>query len=127
MKLLIGGTAVAMLLAGAAFAQTEPAAPVAPAANSQCADVGSEPTLPDGTSANNRAMMAGDTAYQAWAQTARASLQCRRSELDLLRAREQALVEESNTLAARVNGLSERWVASRTAYCDRDGVECTQN
>ncbi len=122
MKVVIGAAIAAMLLAGAAFAQTEAAPPVA--ADSQCGVLSPEPPLPDGASTSNRDFNAGDAAYQNWGNAARTVLECRRAEIAQIEARLRALLVEHNAGAARLNGLTEAWLAQRTAYCAREGIEC---
>lgn len=125
MKVVIGAAIAAMFLAGAAFAQTETAPPQQPvAADSQCGVLTPEPALPDGVSTNNRDFNAGDAAYQNWGNAARTVLECRRAEIAQIEARLRGLLAEHNAGAARLNGLTEAWLAQRTAYCARDGIEC---
>ena len=127
MKFLIGAAA-ALLVAGAAFAQdtTQPAPAATPtvAANSQCAAVGPEPTLPDAATATPQTIQAGNAAYQAWGSTAQDSIHCRHAEIEQLQARLQALTEEHNAIVRRVNTLTQTWGATATAYCARSGVHC---
>lgn len=126
MRILIGALA-ALSLAGAAFAQTDPA-PAAPtvAANSQCAAVGPEPTLPEAATATSETIQAGNTAYQTWATAAQESLHCRQAEIQQMQARLAALTDEHNAIVRRVNALTQGWSATADAYCARDGVRCSQ-
>ena len=126
MKVVIGAAMAALLLTGAAFAQTETVQPppLQVAANSQCGELDSEPTLPDGASADNRAFMAGDVAYQTWGNGARAVLECRRAEIAQVEARLRTMLAEHNAGAQRLNALTQTWLAHRTTYCAREGIEC---
>ncbi|MDX2274685.1 MAG: hypothetical protein NW206_04470 [Hyphomonadaceae bacterium] len=127
MRILIGA-ALALAFASTAFAQTgeAPAAPTV-AANSQCAAVGPEPTLPEAATATAETIQAGNAAYQAWATAAQESLRCRQAEIQQGQARLAAMTEEHNGIVRRVNGLTQTWTATAEAYCARDGVRCSQN
>jgi hypothetical protein len=127
MRILIGAVA-ALAVAGAAFAQTDPAPASAPtvAANSQCAAIGPEPTLPDAATANAQAISAANEAYRTWATAAQETLRCRQAELAPLQARVGAMTAEHNAIVNRVNTLTQNWTAVAAAYCARDGVRCEQ-
>ncbi len=130
MKHVISAAALAsVLLVGAAFAQTDPAPAAAAtvAANSQCAALTAEPTLPDAATATPQQIQAGNTAYQTWATAAQQVIQCRHAEVEQAQARLTALTEEHNAIVRRINTLTQSWGATTTAYCARDGVRCTQD
>lgn len=122
MKYLLAACAAAFALSASAFAEVaapaQPAAPpLPPATASQCTTaLPADPTFPDGATANSRAMDAGNTAYQAWAEGFRAVYECNRTEyqqaLANLRAR-QATMEGLN---AKVSSLTAAWEAEVTEF-----------
>jgi hypothetical protein len=125
MRILIGAV-VALSFASAAFAQTDPAPPPAApvAANSQCAIIGPEPTLPDPATATPAAISATNQAYTTWATGAQESARCRQAEIQPLQARVNAMTEEHNAIVARLNALTQTWVGVTETYCAREGVRC---
>jgi hypothetical protein len=80
------------LFAWQAVAET-PAAPVPP---SRCGEMPAAPAVPDGATADRKAMTAATEAYKAWGTAATAALDCRKKEIEELRAREAALTGEYN-------------------------------
>lgn len=77
MKMVLGATAVALVMFGAApaFAQAT-ACPAAPPS----------PTLPDGATAKPAEMQKGDKAYTVWVTTANAVIACEKANLATLEA-----------------------------------------
>jgi hypothetical protein len=120
MKLVLGAAAAAVLfLGGAAMAQT-----TTPLPPSNCPTVGAEPSLPEGTTANQDAITSADQAYQTWASATSARLQCLRAEKEHHEAITHARVEEFNTLNTQLRTVTERWAAEREAYCSRPRIRC---
>ncbi len=87
-------------LATPALAQTQGAP--APAASPRCGEMPAAPTIPDGATANRRAMNTAREAYDAWGAQAQTVLGCRRAEVEELRARTDALVNEYNAANAQM-------------------------
>ena len=105
---------VAALAVGPALAQTEGAP--APAASSRCGAIPAPPTVPDGATANRRAMNAAREAYNAWAPQAQTVLDCRRTEVQELTARAEALVSEFNAANAQAREVSQQMVAEDAEF-----------
>lgn len=118
MRVLLAGAVAALCMAGAAYAQTEGAAPAAGVVTnaSSCGELPARPTLPDGASANREAMDAANVTYTAWAQSYHANLQCRRTEADNARATWQARVAEYNAGATALNDSNSSWEAEVVEY-----------
>lgn len=110
--------AAAVLMAGApAFAQT-PGALETPAASSATADPGPTcsgfapaPTLPDGATATQEQMTAGDQQYQGWGQPLLAKLQQCRDEILAMRAQLQAREAAFNANNTTLRSVSDAWQA----------------
>ncbi len=114
MRVLLAGAAMALLVAGSAFAQTEGAGTAQGA--SSCGELPARPTLPDGATADREAMDAANTSYTAWSQAYHANLTCRRTEADNARATWQARVGEYNAGAAALNDSNTSWEAEVAEY-----------
>jgi hypothetical protein len=108
-KVALALLAAALTVAPAA-AQTQGAPPAAAAA-SRCGVVPPAPTIPDGATANRAAMNAARTAYNEWGAQAQTVLACRRAEVEELRARTDALVNEYNAANSQARVVSEQMVA----------------
>jgi hypothetical protein len=106
-KVALALLAAALTVAPAA-AQTQGAPP---AAASRCGVVPPAPTIPDGATANRAAMNAARTAYNEWGAQAQTVLACRRAEVEELRARTDALVNEYNAANSQARAVSEQMVA----------------
>ena len=113
MKLLIGAAAAALLLTGTAMAQT--ATPTTLPASS-CGAAPTVPTLPDGATATNAQIEAGNNAYNTWAQAMQANVQCRRAEAEALRAQADARTTEYNGYAQQLNQTVATWQAEVAEY-----------
>lgn len=109
MRILIAAAAAALCTSGVAWAQTETSQPAEPAPATACGELPSNPTLPDGATANHEAMQVAQDALQAFDTTYRANLQCRRAELDRLTAQLQARRDEYNNGASNLNALLATW------------------
>lgn len=105
---------VAALAAGPALAQIEGAP--APAASSSCGAMPAAPTVPDGATANRRAMNAAREAYNAWGAQAQTVLACRRAEVEELGARRDALVNEYNAANAQARAVSQQMAAEDAEF-----------
>ncbi len=130
MKVVVGAVAALMMLAATAAAQTPPPATpaAAPPPASRCPAVPAAPTLPDGASANARAMDQGNTTYQTWGTSLQTVLECRRGEVTELRAAAEAAlahaaarVAEYNAGAAELNTVTTAWQADVTEFNARTG------
>lgn len=128
MKVVLGAAAAVMLFATAALAQTETAQPAAPAvaAQSRCPAIQPAPTLPDGAAATMDEIAAGDNAYQEWAPTLQATLQCRRAEQAEAAAVADALLQQHNAGVAALNTTTQAWTAERAEFCARPRMRCRQ-
>lgn len=100
----------AAFAAAPALAQTPGAAAPAAAASS-CGEMPAAPTIPDGATANRRAMNAAREAYNAWGAQAQTVLSCRRAEAEELNARADALVSAYNAANAQAHAVSEQMAA----------------
>lgn len=123
MKVLIGAVVSALLVVSSAAAQTSaptapPAAPVPP---STCAPLPEPPALPDGATANQNAMQAGNVAVTAWNETYRVALACRRAEVEALTAQRLARFDEHNAAAAQLNTTIGNWQTEVTEFEARAG------
>lgn len=90
------------LFAWQTVAQT-PAAPVPP---SRCGELPAAPAVPDGATADRKTMTAAAEAYKAWGTAATAALDCRKKEIEELRAREAALTGEYNQGVDQLNTVA---------------------
>lgn len=125
MKALIGAVAVAAMFATSAMAQTATPVPQqAAASGSRCPELAPEPTFPDGATATTEQVAAGEALYQSWSEAARLNVQCRRTEYEELVTLAQTRREEHNQAAARLNALTNSWVAERDEYCARPRTRC---
>lgn len=129
MKLVYGAVAALMMFAATAAAQA-PAetAPAAPPPPSRCPAIPEAPTLPDGASANSRAMDQGNAAYQSWGTSLQSVLECRRNEVTELRAAAAAAnahastrVDEYNVGANSLNSVTQNWQAEVEEFNQRNG------
>lgn len=119
-KLLISAAAAAALaFATAASAQTEQAAEVA--YPSQCGELPTAPTLPDGASANNSAMEQGNAAYTAWGQQVQTVLACQRAEAERLNQVANERTAQYNAGAQQLNAVTQSWQAEVAEYNGRSG------
>jgi len=118
MKILALALVGAALLATPALAQTEGAAPPAPAAavTSRCGDVPASPTVPDGATSNRRAMNAASEAFNAWGPQAQAVQTCRRTEAEEARQRADGLAAQFNTNNAELRRVSDLMVAEMAEF-----------
>ncbi|HWA00123.1 MAG TPA: hypothetical protein VG841_07385 [Caulobacterales bacterium] len=133
MKVLIGAiAAAALMLGGVAEAQTAATTTPAPAAAaaasippSRCPAAIAPPNIPDGATADQRAMTAAYEAFDAWRQAALEIVNCRRAEhdegVDFVRAREAEYSAMSESMNATINA----WNTAHDAYCGRRGNHCT--
>jgi hypothetical protein len=122
MRILLAGAAMALLVAGSAYAQTEETS-AGTASASTCGELPARPTLPDGANANREQMDAANTAYTAWSQTYHANLTCRRTEADNARATWQARVAEYNAAATGLNESNTSWEAEVAEYNARGNTD----
>ena len=99
MRLALCAAAVAVACAAWAAAEGEPNPP------SRCGAFPPSPAMPDGSKADRKAMMAANEAVANWSKAAQPVLDCRRVEIDELRAREQALTKEYNAGIAQSDAL----------------------
>lgn len=121
MRVLLVGAAF-LLFAAPASAQTNaPADSGSSNPASACGALTSPPRLPDGATADNDAMNAGNTAFLAWAQPQQQVLACRRAEADAAHARWLALSSEYNTGAQALNNANNAWDTEVQQYNDRAG------
>lgn len=114
MKYLIAAALATMAITASAQAQTPPAAaaPSVQAPPSRCTAASTPaPTLPDGAAADADDMATANTAFTAWAEGERAKLQCRRSEVEELRAALAARTAEYNSGVESLNGAIASWQA----------------
>ena len=116
MRILLAGAIAALLMAGAAYAQTEGSTAGVVTGASSCGELPARPTLPDGATADREGMDAANLAYTAWSQAYHANLQCRRTEADNARATWQARVAEYNSGATALNDSNTAWEAEVTEY-----------
>lgn len=125
MRVFLGAASAAVLIVTSAFAQPSetPASP--PAAASRCPELAPDPSLPDGATATAEQVSLAETLYQAWAEASRATIACRRAEYEEMVALAQARRDEHNTAAARVNTVTNSWVAEREEYCSRPRTRCS--
>lgn len=114
-------SAALFLLAASASAQTNAAAETAPNPPSTCGTLVAAPSMPDGATANNEAMNAGNAAFLAWAQSQQQVLACRRAEIDAAHARWQALAVEYNAGAQALNAANTARDAELAQYNARGG------
>lgn len=119
MRVLIVAAALT-LWTFAASAQTT-AADAAPNPPSACAELPAAPSLPDGASANNEAMTAGNATYLAWANPVQQSLACQRAEIEAAHRRWDALVAQYNANAQTLNAQRAAWDNEIEEYNARGG------
>lgn len=122
MRILLAGAAMALLVVGSAYAQTE-GTNAGTAAPSTCGELPARPTLPDGANVNREQMDAANTAYTAWSQAYHANLTCRRTEADNARATWQARVAEYNGAATGLNESNTSWEAEVAEYNARGNTD----
>lgn len=122
MRILLAGAAMALLVAGSAYAQTE-ATNAGTATVSTCGELPARPTLPDGATANREQMDTANAAYITWSQAYHANLACRRTEADNARATWQARVAEYNAAATGLNESNTSWEAEVTEYNARGSAD----
>jgi hypothetical protein len=106
MKLVLGAAVAALLFASPAFAQSEGAP-----ATSTCGAVAPAPALPDGATATYEQMETGNTSYDAWYESNRVALECRRAEVVAAEARYQTLRTAFNTNTEEVTAARTSWEA----------------
>lgn len=116
MRILLAGAVAALLMAGAAYAQTDGSTAGVVTGASSCGELPARPTLPDGATADREGMDAANVAYTAWSQAYHANLQCRRTEADNARATWQARVSEYNGGATALNDSNTAWEAEVAEY-----------
>lgn len=109
MKVLFGAAAAALIIATSAAAQTPPV-------NPNCTGFTPAPALPDGATANNRQMAAGNDAYQGWGQDRLAKLQACRTDIEALRAQLNTLEQAYNTANGELTGVTNSWQAEVAEY-----------
>jgi hypothetical protein len=118
MKLLLSVAAAALFFSTPpALAQTTPAPT---AAASACGAIAPAPTLPDGASANYEEMERGNTAYNTWAATNTTVLECRRAEVEAVRARHEALRAEFTAGVDQSRAVRTTWEADVAEFNDRN-------
>ena len=118
MRVLIGAAA-ALLFAASAAAQTGTAAPATPtpsAPPSACGEASPPPGQPDMAHVTSAQMNNANRAVEAWANDARAKLQCRQNEVRTLAAQAAASEQAYNAQAASFNASVNSWNATTTAY-----------
>jgi hypothetical protein len=125
MKFVLGAAAAALVLVGAAMAQTTPAPAAVPP--SSCPAAAQDPTFPDGATAGPQALTAGEEAYRTWATAVQATQQCLRGEREQHQAIADARVAEYNALNERVRAVNQAWAAERQEFCARPRVRCEAN
>lgn len=119
MKNAIAAAAAAVLLASPAFAQTPTGTPPttseasAPAADPgpTCSGFAAAPALPDGASATQAQMTAGEAQYQAWGTATLAKLQTCRDEIFAMRAQLTAREQAFNATNSSLRSVTEAWQA----------------
>jgi hypothetical protein len=122
MKVFVGAAVSALLLAGAAFAQTTPTTPATPATPAadilptQCGAISPAPTIPDGGRATATQMHTADTAYRAWATDTEAKLHCRAAEVEAANRQVQASVAAYQAQATAARAVSDAYNASITTF-----------
>ena len=121
MKVLMIVAAALVCFAASATAQTSPPADNAVTPPSACGPLTRPPAIPDGATADNEAMTAGNAAFLAWAQPEQQSLACRRAEIEAAHARWQALSNEYNAGAQTLNTANAAWEAELAQYNGRAG------
>jgi hypothetical protein len=126
MKLVLGAAIAAALILTpsaipAAYAQSGEASA---SAGSRCPELAPEPVFPDGATATAEQVGVAEEAYQAWAETSRTTITCRRAEYEELVALAQTRREEHNAAAARLNAVTGAWVVEREEYCARPRTRC---
>jgi len=121
MRVLVMGAALFLLAAQASAQTNAPADTAAANATSACGALTAAPAMPDGATANNEAMTAGNTAFLAWAQPQQQALACRRAEIEALHARWQALSTEYNAGAQALNAANAARDAELDQYNTRAG------
>lgn len=124
MKVLVGAAVSALLLTGAALAQTTPpATPATPAAPTplptQCGAIAAAPAIPDGGHASATQMHNVDTAYRAWATDTQAKLACRRAEIQAADAQVKAAATQFEAQSASASQVSNAYNAAITAFNNR--------
>jgi len=119
--LMIVAAALVCCFAASASAQTSPPADNASSPLSACGPLTRPPAIPDGATADNEAMTAGNAAFLAWAQPEQQSLACRRAEIEAAHARWQALSNEYNAGAQTLNTANAAWEAELAQYNGRAG------
>lgn len=103
------------LFAWPAVAETPPA-PVPP---SRCGEMPAAPTVPDGATADRKTMAAAADGYKAWGTAATTVLDCRKKEIEELRAREAALTAEYNKGVDQLNTVANAMTAEAEKFNKR--------
>lgn len=111
-------TTAAVFLACAAIAATSPAltAEGGPNPPSRCGAFPATPSIPDGAKADRKAMMAANEAVTTWGKSAQPVLDCRRAEVQELRARLDALTKEYNDGIAQSEALVKTYEAEAAKF-----------
>lgn len=107
MRILLGATAVLMLMAAPAVAQTT--------LPSQC-NFTAPPAVPDGARATNQQMTAAREALASWRTTREAELAACTAAAQALQAQAQAAANAHNAGLAETNATIEAFAAENTEY-----------
>jgi hypothetical protein len=118
MKFASGAAAAALIFVSQALAETAPA-PARAVPPSRCGDLPASPVVPDGATADRKAMTAATEAYTAWSTATKTVLDCRRAEVEELRAREKVLTAEYNAGVDQLNDVSNAVVAETAKFNGR--------
>jgi len=118
MKFASCAAAAVLMFASQALAETA-TAPAKPVPPSRCGEVPASPPVPDGATVDRKAMAAANQAYTVWATAAKAVLDCRRAEVEEVRAREAALTAEYNAGVDQLNGVANAFVAEAEKFNKR--------